>query len=346
MYIYVVMYFLLTFGWIMKKNVKRYAILIGVFLFIIVAFRSFSIGADTLQYKYRYDNIASIRHLSTVKNEPGYMYFTLLFSNILKLDYRYYVVLTSLFIIWSAVYFFYKSSENIYISLLMYVSLGMLAMNMSGLRQSIAIGVILLSIKYIEQRKFMKFVFLILFASSFHNSAIVFLFAYLLSYLRVGKITAYICVLLSAGLNLFSPAIIPLIEKVSPKKYQSLNLMSTYKMNPLLLILPIIITLVSIYFISVESDGKLSQKNSIFFFLACEYIGLYALAKNNMNFTRVAFYFYAGNCILLPSAIESTRKKIASNAWIIENVFTVICILYFMISLPGGTLQIDKYSFM
>jgi hypothetical protein len=84
-------------------------------------------------------------------------------------------------------YVIYKNSQNILLSIISLISFLIFNFTFSGLRQSIAIAMTFLSFELIKKRKWVWFVALVLLASSFHKSALVFLPAYLLYNLKIKR---------------------------------------------------------------------------------------------------------------------------------------------------------------
>lgn len=70
-------------------------------------------------------------------------------------------------------------SKNLPLSLLIFMFGGFFAFSLSGMRQSIGVSIALYSIKYIYQKKPIRFVILILLASLFHTSALIFVLFYI-----------------------------------------------------------------------------------------------------------------------------------------------------------------------
>ena len=74
----------------------------------------------------------------------------------------------------------YKYSSKPYISILTYFAFGLFGYSLGIFRQMIAISIILCGIKFIENRKFWKYLIIILFAMTFHKTALLALVLYFL----------------------------------------------------------------------------------------------------------------------------------------------------------------------
>lgn len=72
-----------------------------------------------------------------------------------------------------------KYSSNISISVMMTIALGSFGFALSGIRQTIALSIIMWSFKYLHNKKLFKFLIVVLIASLYHSTALIFLIAYL-----------------------------------------------------------------------------------------------------------------------------------------------------------------------
>lgn len=75
-------------------------------------------------------------------------------------------------------YFIYKNSSEPMDSLIFFMSFGLLRFSLTGIRQSIAMSICLLSIEFIKKKRLLPFIIIVLFAMLFHKSAFVFFIVY------------------------------------------------------------------------------------------------------------------------------------------------------------------------
>ena len=81
----------------------------------------------------------------------------------------------------------YKYSKTPLLSIIIYLALPVFLINFSGLRQGIAVAITMYAFRYIKEKKLIPFVIAVLIANSFHSSAIVFLAAYPIYYIKTQK---------------------------------------------------------------------------------------------------------------------------------------------------------------
>ncbi|MFP4979264.1 EpsG family protein, partial [Paenibacillus sp. CN-4] len=118
---------------------RQYIIISSILLFSVVAFRDVSVGSDTATYKQLYmisgDYIQAYRTIIPSISSEFLFFLTANAIKILGADYRIYLFIVSLFIISSISLFFKRYSYSPFISYWLYITLGLLGLSMSGLRQ-------------------------------------------------------------------------------------------------------------------------------------------------------------------------------------------------------------------
>lgn len=171
-----------------KKNSKKLTIFLSsAHLFFIQAFRSSSVGGDIIHYENHYNYIKnffipnlSLDNIIIERFEPGYVILEILSINF-NISFQGFMMLISFFHFAVLSYVFYKYSENVYISYVLYMVLGIYDFGFSGLRQLLAMTFVLLSFKSIDRKNKRNFLFFIIVAYSFHRTAIVFIILYLIT---------------------------------------------------------------------------------------------------------------------------------------------------------------------
>ncbi|EJP92471.1 EpsG family protein [Bacillus cereus] len=102
----------------------------------------------------------------------------------------------------------YKYSRMIELSLYVYIASGMYLVSMNGLRQYLAAAIIFTATKYILDGNWKKYFLMVLFASTFHQSALVLMPIYFLirrkAWSTITFILLFIAVLIVIGFNQFA----------------------------------------------------------------------------------------------------------------------------------------------
>lgn len=149
-----------------------FACLAFIIPFLIMALRGYNVGTDTSGTYYEI-YIKALRNNSSVR-DMGYYVINkiaiLLFEN-----YRGVLILTSFIICFIAYKEIFSESKNPLLSTYLFYATNVYFISMNMIRQSIATMIFIISIKYIKDRKFIKYLICILIATSVHTIAILYL---------------------------------------------------------------------------------------------------------------------------------------------------------------------------
>ena len=156
--------------------------LVCLILFLILALQDAYANADLMSYYTRYRSLQNysfqsfLRQLEDMK-DPVYYLAGYLFG---KLGLNFYV--WKAFISFVFVLGLYKlvlyHSANIYVSFIALLSLGLYGFAFSGLRQTMAFGILFFAYPYLKNRKLLRFILVVVLAALFHSTALIFLAAY------------------------------------------------------------------------------------------------------------------------------------------------------------------------
>lgn len=180
-----------------QKRSTYYCLTVGVLLVALSSLRSIHTGVDYLNYMKEFEAIGrhSWYYLLHSRWEPGYLVFNKLMSFI-STESFFFALVTSCFPIVGYGYYIHKYSENAWLSFVVLITLGYYSATFNILRQTFAMVVVLLAVKYLISRNLKKYLACVLIACLFHYSA---MFAFLLyPFCRV-KINVIYFVLLLAG---------------------------------------------------------------------------------------------------------------------------------------------------
>jgi hypothetical protein len=174
--------FALFEGWRSRDARRIFFPLSFIMIWFLVGLRWQS-GTDWDPYITQYLTIADYGF------ERGYMELVR-FCNVLGLSYSAFLLLISFIPLICLYIFLNRKSRYVFIALLFFVSNYMLGF-MGGNRQSIAVGIIILSNVFIEEKKPIHFLAFVCIASLFHNSAAVYLPAYFMTAGRIPLLLKY-----------------------------------------------------------------------------------------------------------------------------------------------------------
>lgn len=327
---------------------KKYAWFAFIALLLIFALRDVSVGCDMQQYLYEYENANAIYQHSIY--ERGFYYFNYLMHDVLGVSWQWYVAFVSIILLAPLCIYISRKSLNPYYSVFLFITIGNFTMYLSGLRQSMAISLCILSMCILENRNIKGIVRISLsvlmvgIAYSLHNSAVIFVVYFVLKFFKVALSKKTLIVLfVVAVLSIFygGPLLI-LLSPLFPDKYQTVDVISKFSLNPLLIVISALIIVFSLLFLPVDNDNTYGEDNSVLVLFSILNLLFACLSYQNGQLGRLQYYFNIANIILIPNTLQTMTSK---NRALFRLAISVCCILYFYISSTGGVLHIDEYMF-
>lgn len=328
-----------------EKTKKKYIFFCGAVLFLMIALRNNRVGStDSANY---YNNWKTLSKMSFAnakifitdnKMEPGYLYSVWILSRVF-VNPQWVFVFSGLLFAISVCRFIYLNSDNVVMSMVMYITLGLYTFMVQGLRQSIAMSICLFAIEHAKQRRPIRFFILIIIAYFFHHSSIVFALTYFLFWKKYTQITKIQILAAAAVILLATPLIVRYGNEIVDRDYGG----TVDSGGFIFLAIYLIILLLALLFIPEKyeqaSDRMLKKTvcNESFFlamtavgccFYMMRYFGTQALE-------RISFYFMFGQLITLPQVVRQLDGK---SQKIAKAVIIVLCIALFAYRLRGSDL--------
>ena len=183
-----------------EKVKKKYIITICFILVLVSGLRNVAVGDDTYGYFLNFEDAKSISwqqafvdfkdyYLNGVGKDPGYPIFVKLIQ-VISEDFTIYLLITAL-IFYSALGSFIhkntnKLSESV-IAFTLFFVLFFYVFSVSAIRQSLAIAATMLCYEFVKNKKLIRFLVLILVASTIHKSVLIFIPFYFLCQYKVAK---------------------------------------------------------------------------------------------------------------------------------------------------------------
>ena len=289
-------YFCLLIFTILTSFIKERKIqvtFISFILFLILALRKNNIGADLPNYIGTFNSIQKI-NIFKYDMEKGYLIFNKIIS-FFSTNERFFIIVVSFITTSFIVLYIKKKSKIVWLSFFLFITLGYYFMSFHIFRQFLAMGIMLISIDYIEKRELKKFLFLYFLAISFHYTAAIFILLYIVYPLKID--TKYILFL--SGITvfdlLFSKKILELLFKMIPKysnRYS--DIMISGEGIPFFLLIVLVFILGLIF-------GK--NKNKIEYHMISLAVFLQTLSINFSLFVRVVFFFSISMIIFIPNIL-------------------------------------------
>jgi EpsG family len=329
-----------------KLNSKKcYVITAGLLLFIIASFRTIHFGPDVMGYVDRYISL-TYESLSLYWNyfisgegkDPIFYLSSKIISN-LNMGYQMWLAILSGIFIFSVSKLIYKHSDEPYISFISLISLGYFFFSLTGLRQTLALSILLLSYDSLRNKKLIKFIIMVIIASLFHSSALVFLIAYPLANMKIGIKHVFGIVGSFIFATFFENAIRDLITIIS----WSDQLYEYSERSASLTISGFIIQLCIYLFCLLYKKEVLQSdiRNLILYNLLFIGVILQAFATVIAEFFRISMYFSIYSIVLIPIAINTIKdNNIKVIVYLFVNMALIVYILW------NGDFYGFKFSFM
>ncbi len=276
-------------------------------LFLIIGFRHESMGTDTIGYLedfYRFSNLDWKLAIEDTRQEPGFVIFTKVVGLLTNSAEVYQLVYTLLYFV--CYYQFLKQFDgNLpFYFLFFFVTLGEFMFFFTGVRQCIAISLCLFSFKYILEKKWYYFAFIILIAYHIHHSVVLFGIVYLMANLKVTKfnMSLYLVIMYFASKYL-----------VSAQMYLNEKLEYNYEIEQAdsgMIFLMLISILSFFSYIYVVKNNLSNKLIGVLFNVNIITLFFWLLRLQTRVAERPSFYFLPFSCVLFAYLIKNTRVQI------------------------------------
>lgn len=300
----------------------------GVFvfwiLFSLLALRHPSMGTD-LAYGRNYGYLGQFAYISDLpwrdvfryrifNYEQGYIVFNKLISRISE-DPQFFLASCAAATLGPVLYTIYRRSHYPVLSVIIFMGLPTFLLQYSGIRQSIALGIIFVAMRYIQEHSLWKFLAAVFLAMQFHTSAWIFLAAYPIYHFPMRRAWRILTCFLPLAFFLWRYPLFQLLSKLLAEDA------AVDHNNAITLFLVFYAVYLFCCIFSGEQQDIAGLKN--LFLVAC---CIQALAGVNAIVIRAGYYYMNSLIFLLPTI--TGRMKNRENARIL-NCLMHICFMLF-----------------
>lgn len=320
------------------------AIFCFILLWLIQGLRHESIGVDSYtSYRPYFESVESgIKAIFDFSDrfanfEIGYVVLNKAFKTFISSDPQLFILFTSFLSIFPVAVIFYKYSCNIVFSFWIFASLQIYHFGFSGIRQAIALGICFYAFHYIIKEKLFLFVILVLLASLFHTSALLFLPAYWTYHkFKLTKLSLLVSLVVVVLATFFiKPIAVEIVSLLfgGEKYISALEVEGTASYDLLILF---IFVLSFTYISQDETVNKL--RPFLLFTIAFQTLGIVSPYA-----TRIGYYYYMFFPIVIPLVIKTT--KLFNNKPLITMLLCLLFALFFFYVNGSGYLDVIPYKF-
>jgi hypothetical protein len=229
-------------------------------------------------------------------------------------------------------YFIYKNSENVFLSVIFYISLGTMTFIFTAFRQAIAMSICLIAVEAIKDRKLVPFLLLISLAATFHVTAIVFLPMYWLSRNPISMKN----ILVVAIVVFFAFKAIGMVAQIANLLF-SVNYDAGLGVSLMNGLVQILIYLAAIFLMYVLRKKNMS---TLFFNMVLWGFGIFILRTVLLSAERISFYFGTALFIALPTVVMRFWKN---ERVIVKTLVALLAVVLFIYRMKY--LEIGNYRF-
>lgn len=321
--------------------------LISVLVFIIIGFRARSIGADTINYLNKFDNInlsqSYSEFLTRNKIEPLFYYLNKILAIITGGRNQSIIIAEAFFVSMGFLTTIKKYSMDPFISLLAFIAFSVFSSSLCLLRQTIAMSICVYALKYVFEKKPLKFYFFILAAVSVHFSAIFFAIAYFVSVIMKcnRRNTTIFCMVSIAGYE--SVNILQYIVSTFFIRWKGYSVVETgaggYISFIIFALITIMITLERKIIVNTYKYGAaLINLNYV-------HMGVWVMRLVTRNVERITFYFVIAPILLLPSLFYALEIHYGKRVAFVVKSMAVFCMAVLFIYKIVGDSSYYPYYF-
>lgn len=301
-------------------------------LIILGMFRGETVGGDLENYIPHFDAIVKINSVFEIWDvsvkEPGYQILTYIIGKICP-EHRAFLSVTSILSLIGPLYLIYKYSPRITLSIYLYYALGFYTNTFNNIRQSLALSICFFALPALFDKKFRRFLIIVLLAVTFHYSAIFFVSLYPLVNSRFSL--RKICIILLIAIILygvFSISIMKTLLTIMAFKYDpsSIGTATESKGISLLIMYSVILLAEILLYLRYKRKQNLKHNTVVKYAICFQTLScicqMYAPLFSSMM--RLTYYFYIPIIVFVPLLMrEYVRFKyiILSSYILISGLF-------------------------
>lgn len=311
-----------------KKDSKKKGVYIIIYILLVLSMGSrdaqMNYGSDLNNYYRLYNLCIESSLFENILNnssmEKGYLYLNWILSSIFKWP-QFIIFFQAAFCCGATLYFIYKHSTDITLSILGFMSLGLMQFYLTGFRQSIAISICIIALDYALRNKKITFLIFIAIATSIHQTAIVFLPAIFLVNIKINRFSFMLDVIFIIVLSILTPHLMDMGNSLFQRAYSG-NFIGNALGGAVNVLLGIITAIFLISRkrscweatnITENNTCNLLYKRSLINYRMIHLLiigtGIYAMRYQSLVLERISLYFAPVLFVLLPQALQSVFKE-------------------------------------
>lgn len=330
-------------GYLRTNKEKRYLNIAAFILIVLTALRGSNVGTDTQNFLIMY-----IHHIPNYSFKEGYVGLEgspvtfFLFKTFSILHFPPQILLGTIsFIYISAIVRLINkfSTDKLYGFLCFFLIVGLYEFSVPALKQCIAMGCILHAFLYFYDRKYTQSVILVVLAYFSHKSSLVFLFGFILYFLREKKYYYYIVGSFVFICLLFSQQVLSSFLDLLNDDHYSGYMDESGRYSWVTFLFYLMINLSALVFYKSYSNNNKSESRIMYGF-AFMALGLQALSSAVPSAFRLACYYLPFITVMLPCSFSMGGKRGGLYKF---TVMIFLILFYFYVNRNGGNIVPYKF---
>ena len=291
-----------------KRRQRNFIILALLPIFFLMALRNpYSYTGDVYNYHRYFMNVGKTNWANIFslidRFEVGYVVLNKILYTICPWD-QAIIVFEAAFCLISVGIFIYRNTDQPFYSILAYMSLGIMNMQMTGFRQGLAISMLMYSVEFIKRKKVVRFAIIVVLAALFHKTSIIFLFAYFVLNRRLSIPWQIVL----AGFTVAAGYFMGIILKFSIDLFE-LDEYSLGYPGSIFGGIVMIIFFISVLIISFINNNRKTKKEDYLFLNMTEVgVFIYILRYIALSMERISLYFSFGFINALPNTLDEVEN--------------------------------------
>lgn len=332
-----------------KKKISLQSVLLfidAIVLIVFSAFRNSTIGVDYKNYLYflkragDYTIVSIAQYCEDFYLEIGYGLVTKILMDILNNEIFVMSVLFVVFIL-CVLFLIRRSSYNSIFSMYLFLTFSFYNQSFNVFRQMLAAAIVLIALPYAKEKKILKFIVIILLASSVHESAIICLLLY--PAINIRKNVVKLNVLMVVGAIVLSFQAQQVIEFiVSFTSYDNYLYKEVGSESGIgILINMALFVLYALFYEQFEKEDKYAP---LWLFASAMTISLNFYIGTLSMIARIMIYFKLMYIISLPNFLFSIKIIKRNNKYVVYGIIILLFAIYYYFSLKGGAYGTSPYA--
>lgn len=330
-----------------KKSEKNKSIvLFFLIMFIVLSLRNIKCGIDLANYNYLFKENSRMTFNELIqfyylKGEILYHLLNKIISLITNNFQIFLTIIATICMIPIAI-LYKKESKNPILTIALFLTVAPFSMFFSGLRQSIAMAIVIIAFKFIKEKKLVPYIITILIASGFHQSAIIMLILYPLYHAKITKKWLIVVVPLMITIFIFKNQIFSTIILFSAKYAERYNVITSTGAYSILILL----ILFDIYcFVFTDKDKETKEFIGLRNFLLCATCIQFFASINNVVM-RINYYILLFIPILIPMVYNNSSIRYKKIVRMATTVMCIFFITYFFINAYTSSDILNIYPYI